>query len=106
MITYDDFKKLDLRVGEIIKVDLHPNADRLWLLTVRIGEEERQVVAGIKLYYTAESLVGKKVVVVANLEPAVIRGVESKGMILAASTPDQLVVLTPDKDIPSGTIVK
>lgn len=105
-ITYDNFKKLDLRVAEIIKVELHPNADRLWLLTVRIGEEERQIVAGIKQYYTAEELVGKKVVVVANLAPAVIRGVESKGMMLAASTTETLTILIPEKDIPSGAVVK
>ena len=84
-ISYDDFKKLDLRVAQIQKVEPHPNADRLWLLTIRIGEEERQIVAGIKQHYTAEELTGKKIVVVANLAPAVIRGIESKGMLLAAS---------------------
>ena len=106
MITYDDFKKLDLRVAEIVKVELHPNADRLWLITVRIGEEERQIVAGIKQHYTPEQLAGKKVVVVANLEPAVIRGVESKGMLLAASIDDKLAILTPERDLPSGAVVK
>lgn len=105
-ITYDDFKKLDLRIAEILKVEPHPNADRLWLLTIRIGEEDRQIVAGIKQHYTAEQLLGRKIVVVANLEPAVIRGVESKGMLLAASIADKIVILTPEKDISSGSTVK
>jgi len=106
MATIDDFKKLDLRVADVVKVEHHPNADRLWLLTIRIGEEERQIVAGIKKYYTAEELTGKKVVVIANLEPAVIRGVESRGMLLAANGDDQVVVLTPEKAIPSGTAIR
>ena len=106
MITYDDFKKLDLRVAEIIKVEPHPNADRLWLLKIRIGEEERDIVAGIKQFYAAEELVGKKIVVVANLEPATIRGVQSNGMLLAASTNDGLALLTPERSIVSGAIVK
>ena len=106
MVTYDDFKKLDLRVAEILKVELHPNADRLWLLTIRIGEEERQIVAGIKQHYTAEELIGKKVVVVANIAPAVIRGVESQGMMLAASTTEKLTILIPERNIPSGAVVK
>ncbi|PIQ86897.1 MAG: methionine--tRNA ligase, partial [Candidatus Omnitrophica bacterium CG11_big_fil_rev_8_21_14_0_20_45_26] len=88
MATIEDLKKLDLRIAEILKVEPHPNADRLWLLTIRIGEEERQIVAGIKKFYSAEALLGKKIVVVANLEPAVIRGVESKGMLLAADGGD------------------
>ena len=106
MITYDDFKKIDLRVAEIIKVEPHPNADRLWLLKIRIGEEERDIVAGIKQFYTAEELIGKKIVVVANLEPATIRGVQSNGMLLAASTNDGLALLTPERSIVSGAIVK
>ncbi len=106
MASIDDFKKLDLRVAEIIRVEPHPNADRLWLVWVRIGAEERQVIAGIRKFYTAEELVGKKVVVVANLEPAVIRGIESNGMILAASTDNELTLISPEKNIPTGAVVK
>ena len=106
MVTIEDLKKLDLRIAEILKVEPHPNADRLWLLTIRIGEEERQIVAGIKKFYSAEALLGKKIVVVANLEPAVIRGVESKGMLLAADGGDCVVILTPEKDVPSGAGIR
>ncbi len=106
MVSIDDFRKLDLRVAEIVQVELHPNADRLWLLKVRIGVEERQIVAGIKKFYTAEELIGKKVVVVANLEPAVIRGVESQGMLLAASADEALTIITPERNISSGAVVR
>ncbi|MBI4388189.1 MAG: methionine--tRNA ligase subunit beta [Candidatus Omnitrophica bacterium] len=106
MATIEDFKKLDLKVAEILKVEPHPNADRLWVLEVRVGEEVRTIVAGIRAFYTVEELVGKKVVVVANLEPATIRGVTSYGMLLAASAGDRVVVLSPEKDVPSGSIVK
>lgn len=105
-ITYDDFKKLDLRIAEILAVEPHPNADRLLVLKVKIADEQRTLVAGIKLFYKPEELVGKKVVVVMNLAPAVIRGVESQGMMLAASTDSNLAFLTPEKDLPSGAIVK
>ena len=106
MATIDDFRKLELKVAEIVSVEVHPNADRLWLLQVRIGSEERRIVAGIKAFYTPEQLVGKKVVVVANLEPAVIRGVESQGMLLAASTEGELAIVIPEKNLPSGSVVK
>ena len=106
MATIDDFRKLELKVAEIVSVEAHPNADRLWLLQVRIGSEERRIVAGIKAFYTPEQLVGKKVVVVANLEPAVIRGVESQGMLLAASTEGELAIVIPEKNLPSGSVVK
>jgi len=105
-ITYDDFKKLDLRVAEILAVEPHPNADRLWVIKVKIADEQRTIVAGIKQFYKPEELVGKKIVVVKNLAPAVIRGVESQGMMLAASTDSSLAFLTPEKDLPSGAIVK
>ena len=105
-IGIDLFRQLDLRVAEILSVEPHPNADRLWVIKIRIGTEERQIVAGIRLFYTPEQLVGKKVVVVSNLEPATIRGVESQGMLLAASDQDKTVFLTPEKDIASGSVVK
>ena len=106
MVGIDLFRQLDLRVAEILSVVAHPNADRLWVIKIRIGSEERQIVAGIRLFYTPEQLVGKKVVVVSNLEPAIIRGVESNGMLLAASDQDKIVFLTPEKDIASGSVVK
>jgi len=106
MITFDDFKKLELRTAKIVDVKDHPDADRLYVIEVEIAQEKRQVVAGIKSSYQPEDLIGKSVVVVANLEPATIRGVESNGMILAASDDNGLSVLTLDKDVLSGSLVK
>ncbi len=105
-MTIDEFKKLELRTAEILEAKNHPDADRLYVLRIKVGEAEKQVVAGIKKGYTLESLIGKKVVVVNNLEPAVIRGVESQGMLLAASDADRIVLLSPDQDIPSGSPVR
>src|SRR5690606_38370040 len=83
-ITIDEFAKVQLKVAEVISCENHPKADRLYVLKLKLGEEERQVVSGIKEYYSPEDLVGKKVIVVVNLKPVKLRGVESKGMILAA----------------------
>ena len=105
-ISFDYFKKMDLRIAEIKGCEDVPGADRLYKLTIDAGEE-RQIVAGIKAYYTKEELVGKKIVIVANLEPRTLRGVTSHGMLLAASSEDKsaVVLLTPDKDIPNGAAV-
>lgn len=105
MVTLEEFKKLDLRIAEIVSAAPHPQADRLLVLRVRIGEEERQLVAGIRAHYQASDLVGKKIVVAANLAPATIRGVTSEGMLLAASNAETLVLLVPDPDIASGARV-
>ncbi len=106
-ITIDDFMRVDLRVGTIRKAEPHPNADRLVVLSVDLGEEqERQLVAGIRAHYEPESLVGKQIVVVANLKPAKLRGVESRGMILAASDDSGVHVLAPDAPIAPGSKVK
>lgn len=106
MATIEDFRKLDLRIGEIKEVSEHPDADRLYVLKVAVGEEVKQIVAGIRNYYSTEELVGKQVVVVNNLETAVLRGVESQGMILAASSDKGLVIMCPEKASVSGSIVK
>ena len=105
-VTFDDFKKLDLRVGEIKEVEEVEGADRIYKLKVDIGEE-RQLIAGIKQFYSKEDLIGKKIVIIANLEPRVIRGVESHGMLFAASTPekDKLTLVTVDREIPNGSRV-
>jgi methionyl-tRNA synthetase len=103
MISIDDFGKLDLRVAEILEIDDHPNADRLYVMRVKVGDEERTIVAGIKKHYIKEELIGKKIIIVANLEPAKLRGVESSGMLLAASDKEDVVLVTIDKDIESGT---
>lgn len=105
MITFDEFKTMQLQVGEVTSVEDHPNADRLLVLKVNLGGEERQLVAGLKGHYDSQSLTGKKVVVVTNLEPAILRGVESNGMLLAAQDGDVLSVLTVDKDMTPGSSV-
>jgi methionyl-tRNA synthetase len=105
-ISFDYFKKMDLRVAQIKECEEVPGADRLYKLTIDVGEE-RQIVAGIKAYYTREELVGKKIIIVANLEPRTLRGITSHGMLLAASSEDKssVVLLTPDKDIANGATV-
>jgi methionyl-tRNA synthetase len=103
-ITFDDFLKVDLRVAEIKACEDVEGADKLYKLTIDIGEE-RTIVAGVKLYYAKEELVGKKIAVVANLEPRKLRGILSHGMLLAASNEDKssVVLLTLDKDMPNGS---
>lgn len=101
-ITIEEFRKLDLRVGTVLSAEPHPKADRLLVLEVDLGTERRQLVAGIRAHYPTEDLVGRQLVVVANLEPATLRGVESQGMILAASTSEALVVITPEQKIAAG----
>ena len=100
MISIDDFAKIDLRVAEIKSADFHPNADKLLVLKIDVGDgiEGRQLVAGIRSSYSPEELIGKKVIIVNNLEPAVLRGEESQGMVLAAKDGDKFVLLTFYKD--------
>ncbi len=106
-ITFEEFKKLDLRVGEIKTAEDIAGADRLFKLTVDLGGESRELVAGIKGHYEKESLIGKKIVVLTNLEPRAIRGVTSHGMLLAASIEDKssLSIVTLERDIPNGSKV-
>ena len=106
MATYEDFKKIEIKTARIIEARVHPGADRLYVLDIDIGTEKRQIVAGIRNYYGVEELVGKNIAVVLNLEPAVIRGIESNGMLLAASNDQGLSILTLDKDISPGSIIK
>lgn len=106
MASLSEFQQLELRVAVILEVKPHPNADRLYVLEIQVGEERKQIVAGIRLHYSPEELVGKKVVVVNNLEPATIRGIESRGMILAANDGSKLVLVTPDRDIAPGSQVR
>ncbi|MBS3073627.1 methionine--tRNA ligase, partial [Candidatus Pacearchaeota archaeon] len=104
-IKYDDFAKLDIRVAKILDVKPHPNADKLLVLDIDLGFEKRTLVAGLKEHYKPEQLKGKKVIVLANLEGKELRGIMSKGMILAAVNNDRTIVgvLHPDKDIPVGS---
>ena len=110
-ITFEEFKKLDIRVAKVLDAQEIAGADKLYLLTVDIGSETRTLVAGIKAYYPErEALIGRKVVVLVNLAPKTIRGVESHGMILAASWEPEpgarnVGILTVEKDIPPGSPV-
>jgi len=106
MANIDDFKKIELKVAKILEVKDHPNADKLYVVTVDLGDAKKDVVAGIKPSYKKEELVGKQVVVVNNLDPVTLRGVQSNGMILAASDENGIVVLTTDKPVKLGSIVK
>ena len=106
LITIEDFKKVHLIIAQIKEAKEHPHADRLYLLKVDTGKEERQIVAGIRKAYTPEQLVGRRVILVANLQPAVIRGETSNGMILAASDENSMALLSPEKDIALGSVVK
>lgn len=106
MASYEDFQKLDIKVAEIENVTPHPNADRLYVLDIKVGEVRKQIVAGIRIHYTEEQLKGKKIVIIDNLDPVVIRGVESKGMLLAASDAATLTLVVPERPIPAGAKVK
>jgi methionine--tRNA ligase beta chain len=106
MITIEQFQTVELRVGTVKDAAPHPNADRLLVLKVDLGTEERQIVAGIRAHYDPAALVGTQVVVVANLEPAKLRGVESQGMLLAASADGTLAVVRPAAPVPAGAVVR
>jgi len=104
-VSFDEFKRLDLRVGTVTSAEPHPNADKLVVMKVDLGDEERQLVAGLRPQYEPEQLNGKHVVVVANLQPATLRGVESRGMLLAAQSGGEVVVVSPERPVPPGAKV-
>jgi methionyl-tRNA synthetase len=107
LITIDDFAKVQLRVGRVLEAEPAEGSDKLLKLQVVIGEEKRQIVAGIRKNYTPEDLIGRQVVVVYNLKPAKLRGIESQGMLLAATDSEGgAILLQPDKEAPEGTQVR
>ena len=106
MVTYDQFAQLDLRVALVTEAREHPNANKLLLLKVKVGEVEKQIVAGIRGHYEPAALVGRSIVIVNNLAPALIRGEESNGMLLAASEGASVVLLQPERQIADGSKVK
>jgi methionyl-tRNA synthetase len=105
-IAIGDFQKVELRVAEVLAAERVPKSKKLLKLSIRVGEETRTLVAGVAEHYEPAALVGRKVVIVANLEPATLMGVESNGMVLAASHEGTVSLLTLDKDVPSGSKVK
>jgi len=106
VVTFDDFSKLDLRVGKVLEVTPHPDAEKLYLLKVDVGEKVIQLVAGIKPFYSVDELAGKSIIVLANLEKKDIRGFTSEGMLLAAQGKDDVSVLTVDKKTDPGSMIK
>ena len=105
MISFEDFKKMEIRIAEVVSAENHPDADRLLVLKVSLGGEERQIVAGIRTSYSAQELVGKRIVLLANMQPAAIRGVESNGMLLAARDGNEIAILATDKPVKPGSVV-
>ena len=105
-VSFDEFKKLDLRIARVVEARQHPNADKLILLQIDVGGgEHKQIIAGLRQWYEPEELVGKHIVVVNNLEPAMLRGEESNGMLLAATCGDQVVLLVPERPCEPGSKV-
>ena len=104
VIAFPDFAKVQMRTAKIVEAAEHPNADKLFVLKVDLGDEQRQICAGLRGFYTAEELVGKTIVVVVNLAPRMMRGQPSEGMLLAASNPghDRVVLLTADSEVEPG----
>jgi methionyl-tRNA synthetase len=105
-ITIDDFMGVELKVATVRAAEEVPKSSKLVKLTVDLGDEQRTVVAGIRKAYPPEQLVGRQVVIVANLQPATLMGVESQGMVLAASQEGEPVLLHPDREVPPGTRVR
>ncbi len=105
-ISFDDFSKIELRVGTVLEAEEVEGSEKLIKLKVDLGEEApRQILAGVKQWYEPEDLLGKQVVVIVNLEPRVMMGLESQGMMLAADSPDGPLFLTVPKEVPPGAII-
>jgi methionine--tRNA ligase beta chain len=105
MISFDEFKKLDLRVAKVIRAEKIEGSRNLLKLEIDLGSEKRQIVAGISQFYKPVDLIGKEIVVVANLEPKKLMGIESQGMLLAADVDGEPIILIPEKEVPPGTVV-
>jgi tRNA-binding protein len=108
LVKFDDFSKLDLRVARVLECFEHPNADKLLVLKVDLGTEQRQICAGLKNHYRPEQLIGKLIVIVANLEPRSMRGEASQGMLLAAcegAMKERVIFIAPSEDVAAGSAV-
>ncbi len=106
MIHYEQFQELEFRVATILGAERLEGSDKLLRLRVSLGDSERQIIAGIGKRYAPEELTGKQIIIVVNLEPRMLMGLESQGMLLAADSPDGPVLLRPDADVPSGAKIK
>lgn len=106
MITFEDFKKLEIRIGKILAAEKIGKADRLLKLEVDFGEFKLQIVSGIAEFYKPEDLVGKECPFIVNLEPRMFMGVESQGMLMATGVEGSAVLLHPDKEVPVGSMIR
>ena len=106
MITFDDFKKMDMRIGKILSAEKVEGTDKLMKIEIDLGTEKRQLVAGIADMYEPHSLIGKEIPVLMNLEPRKIRGFESQGMILAVDVEGKPVIMHPDREVPPGSAIR
>lgn len=105
-INFEEFKKVELRAAKIISAERVDGSEKLLKLKVELGSEERQIIAGIGKSYEPENLIGKEIAIVANLEPRILMGLESQGMILCASGENGPILMCPEKEVPSGTEIK
>jgi len=105
MISFEEFQKIELKIGKIIKAERVKNSEKLLKLKVDLGKERRQLVAGIAKFYAPDYLIGKEIVIVTNLQPKKLMGIESQGMLLAADVGGEPVILIPEKEVPPGTKV-
>ena len=106
MVTFDDFSQLDIRIGTIVSAEKVEGLDKLLVLQIDLGDEKRQILAGIAEWYAPEDLVGIQIPILVNLEPRTIRGHESQGMMLAADVDGKPLFLSPTEEVPSGSIVR
>ena len=106
MISIEDFKKLEIKIGTVISVERIEGADKLLKLQIDFGSEQRQILAGLAQFYAREILIGKQMPVIVNLEPRTMKGLESQGMILAAGNGVEPVLLMPEKPVPPGSEVR
>lgn len=106
MVSIQDFKKLEIRIGKVLACEKVEGADKLLKFEIDFGEFKRQIVSGIAEFYKPEDLIGKEFPFIVNLEPRMMRGIESQGMIMAVDTGESVVLLTPDKEVPEGSIVR
>lgn len=106
MITIDDFKKIELKVGRVVSAESIEGSDKLLKLQVDLGSEQRQVLSGIAKYYQPSNLAGKQIIVITNLKPRSMMGLESNGMVLAAGDGEVVALLAPDKDMSAGSNIR
>ena len=106
MVSFDEFKKIEMKIAKIQEVNDHPNADKLYVIKIDLGDKQKQIVAGIKNSYLKEQLIGKQILVVDNLAPVKLRGVESQAMLLAAQDDQGVTILMPQRSVKTGSPVK